>query len=82
MGVLRYNGGEGISIISKNNLYEIRFNRRNDAVFEYKMCAQCNGNLGEVSFLDKSNGRIYLVERDCYLEPLDRDKFFRDAYLE
>jgi hypothetical protein len=49
-GVLVYKGDIGLSIGGENSLYTVRFNRRNDEVFEYKLCSQCKETIGKAHY--------------------------------
>lgn len=76
-GVLVYKGDISLSIDEDNSLYFVRFNRRNDEPFDYKLCSRCKETKGKVSFVDKTDGKIYLMERECYLEPLYKDNVLK-----
>jgi hypothetical protein len=76
-GVLVYNDYIGLSIDRTGNQYKVRFNRSNDEIFEYNICSQCKETTRKVSFVDKTDGKIYFIERECYLEPFDKDKVLK-----
>ncbi len=40
---------------------------------EYKACSNCNITNQKISFLNRQDGRIYFVEKDCYLELVNKD---------
>jgi hypothetical protein len=78
--VFEYSGDVAISIVLEKGDYFVRFNRKNEDIFKYKMCPQCDGTLGKISFLNKTNGNIYFIEKNCYIEPVDRKKVLSEAY--
>jgi len=78
--LLNYSGDISISIVFEKSNYLVRFNRRNNNFFKYKIGPQCEGPLSKISFLDKTDGNIYFLEKNCYLEPIDREEVLNEAY--
>lgn len=80
---LIYNGYVSINIDNLNNLYQVRLLRKNSVVFQYKLCKECLDHSLDLSFMDITDGKIYLINQDCYLEPLDRKallEFLQEEY--
>ena len=43
------------------------------SVIMYQLCATCKESPADLSFLNREDGRIYFINRACYLELLDKD---------
>jgi hypothetical protein len=48
----------------------------------FKLCSACKTEPSKVSFLNEQEGRIYFVERECYLEPVNSDDLKKIRALE
>lgn len=54
-------------------LYVVTFTRNGIFEVPFKLCSSCKVEPGKVSFLNEHEGRIYFVERECYLEPANSE---------
>lgn len=58
---------------TEKNLYIVTF--LSDDVFKipFKLCSTCKVKPTKISFLNEEEGRIYFIEKDCYLEPVNSE---------
>ena len=57
--------------IENNKQYVLTL--RNGTKIHYRLCAECKVDPEEISFMNREDGRIYFIERNCYLELTDGD---------
>ena len=65
-GLVEYN-------LKQENGNQYLLTLRNGAKIPYQLCAGCKGALEDISFMNREDGRIYLIERSCYLELVNRE---------
>lgn len=58
------------NIRKEKDIYTVTFT---GTAIPFKLCSACKTEPSKVSFLNEQEGRIYFVERECYLEPVNSE---------